>query len=242
MAKVTEIAPDLFRISTYVAAADFQFNSFLLRDTEPLLFHTNLRAFYPEIRDAVATVIDPASLRWVGFSHFESDECGSLNDWLAAAPAAQPLCSRIGAVVTVNDFADRPARTLGEGEVLETGRFRFRVIDTPHLPHGWDACLLFEETGRTLFCSDLFAHTGDVAPVIESDPVGRARAHIEAGMAGPLAHSIPYTARIGAMLGDLAELRPAMLATMHGSSFAGDGAGAIRDYASMLEETIGAAG
>ncbi|MSP79852.1 MAG: MBL fold metallo-hydrolase [Rhodospirillales bacterium] len=239
MAHVTEIAPDIFRLSAYNKQANFQFNSFLVRDAEPVLVHTNLRAAFGEIRDAVAHLIDPAKLRYIAFSHFESDECGSLNDWLALAPAAEPLCSVVGARVTVNDFAIRPARTLAAGEALATGAKRLRVINTPHVPHGWDACLFFEETGRTLFVSDLMGHNGDVEPVITGDIVGRSRAYTAAQMTGPMAHSTPYTAQTKKIVLDLAGLEPKTLAAMHGSSFAGDGAGVLADYAVMLEETIG---
>ena len=156
MANVTEIAPDVFRLSAFHAPANFQFNSFLVRDAEPLLYHSNLRGFFDEIREAAATVLDPATIRWIGFSHFEADECATLNDWLALAPRAEAVCSFVGARTSVGDFAIRPPRVLGEDERIETGAHRFRVVETKHVPHGWDASLLFDETTRTLFCSDLF--------------------------------------------------------------------------------------
>jgi flavorubredoxin len=173
---ITEIAPDIYRISIYVPEIHLQFNHFLVKDDQPLLFATGLRAMFPLMREAVATLIDPARLHWIGFSHFESDECGALNQWLEVAPAAQPLCSVVSAMVSVNDFAIRAARALLPDEVLSTGRYRFRFRPTPHLPHGWDSGVFFEETERTLLCSDLFFHDGDVEPLIESDLVERARA------------------------------------------------------------------
>ena len=136
MAVLTEIAPDLYRISIYVPQANLQFNHFLIKDDEPLLFHTGLKATFPLVREAVATLLNPAQLRWIGFSHFESDECGALNQWLEVAPLAEPACSLTGALVSVNDFAVRPARGLTQDEVLSTGKYRFRFCQTPHLPHG----------------------------------------------------------------------------------------------------------
>ena len=172
---ITEIAPDTYRISIYVPEINLQFNHFLVKDEAPLLFHTGLKAMFPLMREAVATLIDPSRLRWIGFSHFESDECGALNQWLEVAPSAEPVCSQVGALVSVNDFALRPARGMVQDEVLTTGTHRFRFCSTAHLPHGWDSGVLFEETTATLLCSDLFFHDGDVEPVTGSDVVGRAR-------------------------------------------------------------------
>jgi flavorubredoxin len=235
MATVTEIAPDLYRLTVYHPQADFQFSSFLVKDDEPMLYHTNLRGFFDEIRDGVATVLDPATIRWIGFSHFESDECGSINEWLALAPRAEPVCSFVGALTSVGDFADRPPRVLEADEVLETGTKRFRVLETKHVPHGWDASLMFEETAATLFCSDLFGHSGDVEPLFEGDIVGRTTAYTETQQQGPMAQSVPFTSETRPILDRLAALEPATLACMHGSSFAGDGAGALRDLGAMLE-------
>jgi flavorubredoxin len=173
MAKTTEIAPNIYRISIYHPGAGLQFNHFLVKDDEPLLFHAGLRGMHAEIREAVSTLIDLSELRHISFSHFESDECGSLNDWLAAAPGADVICGQAGALVCVNDFIGREARTLADGETFTTGKYRFRYCHTPHLPHGWDAGVLFEETGKTLFCSDLFHQNGDVEPLTSDDVVGR---------------------------------------------------------------------
>ena len=156
MARVDEIAPDLFRISLYVPQLDLQFNHFVVKDDEPLLFHTGMRKMFPEVREAVAKVIDPATLRWISWSHFEVDECGALNEWLAVAPNAQAICSQVGAMVNIADFGDRPAVGLSKNDVIETGSHRYRFVPTPHLPHGWDAGVLFEEKTRVLLCSDSF--------------------------------------------------------------------------------------
>ena len=162
MAVISEIAPDIFRISIFAKWGDLQFNHFLVKDDEPLLFHTGLRGMHAEIREAVSKLINVSELRHIGFSHFESDECGSLNEWLAAAPNADVICSQVGALVCVNDFIGRESRALTNGGTFTTGKYRFRYCRTPHLPHGWDAGVLFEETQKTLLCSDLFHQAGDV--------------------------------------------------------------------------------
>lgn len=167
-ARVTEIVPDLYAISIYVQEFNLRFNHFLIKDDEPLLFHAGMKQMFPLVRDAVARVIDPSTLRWISFSHFESDECGGLNEWLSVAPHAEPVCGLVEALVSVNDFSIRPGRVLAHDEALETGKYRVRLRQTPHVPHNWEASLLFEEATRTLLCSDLFTHEGDVEPVIES--------------------------------------------------------------------------
>ena len=172
MARIDEIAPDLYRVSIYAPQFDLQFNHFLIKDEEPLLFHTGMRGMFPEVREAIARLIDPAALRWISWSHFEVDECGALNEWLAVAPQAQAICSQVGAAVNIQDFADRPPRGLSKDEVIETGRHRYRFVPTPHLPHGWDAGVLFEETSGVLLCSDLFHQLGDVEPVTSADVLG----------------------------------------------------------------------
>ena len=237
---VTEICSDVYRISTYAPDYGIQFNQFLVADDEPFLMHTGFKKMFAGTRDAVASVLDPARLRWIGFSHFESDECGALNEWLAAAPQAQAVCSFVGATVSVNDFAIRPARALADGEVLPTGRRRLRFLATPHVPHGWDAALFFEETERTLLCSDLFFQPGEPQPLTTADLVGPARAAIIAGQSGPLARDMPYTPYTDATLQRLADLKPRTLAVMHGSSFSGDAERALRELARVLAETLGA--
>jgi flavorubredoxin len=237
--KVTEIAPDVYRISTFHPEYGIQFNQFLIKDDEPFLMHTGFKKMFSSTLERVSSIITPSKLRWIGFSHFESDECGALNEWLEIAPHAQAVCSFVGAMVSVNDFADRPARALSDNEALEIGRHRLRFLATPHVPHGWDAGLFFEENDRTLLCSDLFFHPGDPEPMIESGVVERARESIIAGMAGPLAKDMPYTPYTDSTLYRLAALEPQTLALMHGSSFRGDCREAIISLAEIIGEMIG---
>lgn len=237
--QVNEIAPDVYRISIYVPQINLQFNHFLVRDDEPLLFHAGMRKMFPVVRQGVASVMDPGRIRWISFSHFEADECGALNQWLAIAPKAEAVCGELGVLVSVNDFADRPARGLNRQDVLTTGKYRFRYIPTPHLPHGWDAGVCFEETQRTLFCSDLFHHTGDVEPVTESDVLGRVRQALVEYQAHPLlANYVPYTQHTHRILHQLADLSPRTLATQHGSTFVGDGQRAISNLAEVMREVL----
>ncbi|MHC4953042.1 MAG: oxygen-binding di-iron domain-containing protein [Planctomycetota bacterium] len=238
-AVVTEIGPDLYRLSIFAPDFDLQFNHFLVDDEQPLLYHAGLRGMFAPLRDAVAKVIDPARLRWVGFSHFESDECGGLNDWLAVAPEAQPVCSDLSAMVSVNDFSSRPALGLADNDVLSTGKYRFRMCRTPHLPHGWDASVLFEETQKTLLCSDLFHQVGEAEPLTTADVVGRSTDAMNAYQGGVLADYAPYTPNTGALFQKLAALRPERLAIMHGSSFEGDGARALIDLSTAFKDVFG---
>jgi flavorubredoxin len=237
-ANVAEIAPDVYRISTFHPEYGIQFNQFLIRDDEPFLMHTGFKKMFPITLAAVASMIDPAKLRWIGFSHFESDECGALNEWLATAPHAEALCSQVGAMVMVNDFADRPAHALNDDEVLPIGKRRLRFLATPHVPHSWDAGLFFEEEERTLFCSDLFFHPNDPEPLIESGLVERAHDAMIAGLSSPLAKDMPYTPYTDSTLQRLAALKPQALAVMHGSSFRGDGGKAIVDLAKIVNEVL----
>ena len=239
MTAVTEIAPDVYRISAYAPDIKLQFNHFLVKDKEPLLYHTGMKGIYPVVRDAVARIIDPATIRWIGFSHFESDESGSLNEWLQAAPLAQPLCTVVGALVNVTDFAIRTPRWIPEEDVLDTGKYRFRLYATHHLPHSWDAGFLFEETNRTLFASDLFLHGGDAEPLVDTDIVERARKAMIDFQSTQLLNSSSYSSITGRQMAKLAALQPKTLAIMHGSSFAGDGGKAIRNLASVMKEVLG---
>ncbi len=239
MATVTEIAPDTYRISVFVPEFNHQFNHFLEKDDEPILFHTGYRGHFSEVREGVASVMDPSRIRWISFSHFESDECGALNEWLEIAPDAQPACSDLGAAVSVNDFSIRPPKGMADGEVLSTGKRRFRLCRTPHLPHGWDAAVLFEETSKTLLCSDLFHQVGKVEPLTESDVVGRSRDAMREYKGGILADYAPYTHYTDKTFQKLAALRPSTLAIMHGSSFTGDGERALRDLAVVFKEIFG---
>jgi flavorubredoxin len=235
---VTEIAPDVYRISTFVPEIDLQFNQFLIKDDEPLLFHTGMNGLFPAVHGAVATIMDPSRIRWISFSHFEADECGSLNQWLQIAPNAQPVCSLVGALVSINDFALRPAKGMNDGEVLSTGKYRYRFARTPHVPHCWEAGMLFEETNGTLFCTDLFHQGGDVAPLTESEVIDRARKTLIDYQAGPFANYMPYTKHTDGIMQGLAALNPRTLAPMHGSAYAGDGSRAIRDLAVVMHEVL----
>ncbi len=235
---ITEIAPDVFRLSLYIPEANLQFNQFLVRDEEPLLFHTGMRAIFPTVRDGVAQLIEPSKLRHIGFSHFEADECGSLNEWLEIAPNAEAVCSFVGAEVSVNDFASRPARGLMDGDTFSTGKYKFRFVQTPHLPHCWEAGLLFEETNRTLFTSDLFHQVGDVAPLTQESVIDRARATLVEYDATPLAGYMPYTRQTEKNMQKLIDLDPRTIAAMHGSSYSGDGAGALRDLGEVMKEVL----
>lgn len=238
MPTVTEIAPDVYRISVFWPEINLQFNHFLVKDEEPLLFHTGLRRMFPEVREGVNKILDPAKLRWISWSHFESDECGTLNDWLALAPNAQPACNFVGAMVSVNDFCGRESRVLTPKDVLTTGKYRFRYYNTPQLPHGWDAGVLFEETAKTLFCSDLFHHDGQVEALTHSSVLDRVRQTLTAYQAGPLANYVPYTPNTGRILEGLASLNPSTLAIMHGSSFSGDCRKSLLELATVMKEVL----
>ena len=238
-ARMTEIAPDHYVVSIYVPEFNLRFNHFLIKDDEPLLFHTGMKHMFPLVREAVARVVNPSTLRWISFSHFEADECGALNEWLALAPHAKPVCGLVGALVSVNDFSLRPAQALAQDELLKTGKYRFRFRQTPHVPHNWEASLLFEEVTHTLLCSDLFTHEGDVGPITESDVVERAKRSLIEGQKGPFANAYPFTPSTEPILHGLADLQPQRLALMHGSSFVGDGERALRDLAVVMKETLG---
>lgn len=239
MTNVTEIAPDVYRIAVYVPDFNLQFNHFLVRDDEPLLFHTGLRGMFPLIREAVAHLIDPSKIRHIGFSHFESDECGALNYWLEIAPNAEPVCGLVGALVSVNDFSMKPARSLTRDDTFSTGKYRFRFLPTPHVPHGWDAGVLLEETQGTLFCSDLFHQWGDREALTRDSLIERCREALLEAEAGPFAGYVPYTHHTGRILEDVAQWKPQMLATMHGSSFEGDVPKALRELAIVMQEVLG---
>lgn len=239
MPTLDEIAPDVYRISVYVPEINLAFNHFLVKDDEPLLFHAGLRGMFPIVREQLSRVIDPRTIRHIGFSHFESDECGALNSWLEIAPQAEPVCGLVGALVSVNDFAIRPPRALTKDDTFTTGKYRFRFIPTPHVPHGWDAGVMLEETRGTLFCSDLFHQWGDPEPLTRDSLIDRARDALLESEKGPFAGYVPYTHHTGRVLEDLAAYSPRCLATMHGSSFEGDAARDIRALAGVMREVLG---
>lgn len=228
--KINEIADGIYRLSTFVPEiappAGFAFNQFLVKGEEPLLFHTGLRKMFPETRDAVARIVPLEKLRWISFGHFEADECGALNEWLAVAPHATAAHGETGCLVSVNDFADRAPRRLTDGETIDLGGGkRVKFIDTPHTPHGWDAGVLFEESTGTLMCGDLFTQLGDGAALTEGDIVGPAIA------AENLFRYSALNPDMGATIRSLARLAPSTLALMHGPSFRGDGAAALHALA-----------
>jgi flavorubredoxin len=227
-----EIAPGIYRINTPIdipGGPGFNFNQYLVADDEPLLFHTGPRRLFPLVAEAIGRVLPLKGLRYVAFSHFEADECGSLNDFLAAAPAAVPVCSQVAAMVSVNDVADRPARALADGEVLRLGRHALKWLDAPHVPHAWENGFMMELETRTLLCGDLFTQGGSGAVALtESDILGPSEA-----FRAPMdyyAHS-PATA---ATLERLAREAPQVLACMHGSAWRGDGAALLRALAKSL--------
>jgi flavorubredoxin len=220
---VNEIAPDIYRINTPIAIPGvpdgFNFNQYLVVDEQPLLFHTGPRKLFPLVREAIENVIAVERLRYIGLSHFEADECGAMNELLAAAPNAVPLCGQIAAMVSVNDVADRPARALADGEALSLGKHSMKWFDTPHMPHAWECGLMMDTTTRTFFCGDLFTQGGaGKVPVTDADILGPSEAFRK--QMDYYAHA-PNTA---ATLARLAAERPTTLACMHGSAWRGDGA------------------
>ena len=232
---VHEIANGIYRISTPVPPSalpgGFTFNQFLIVDDAPLLFHTGLKGMFPLTKMAVEHVLGSADkLRYVGFSHYESDECGALNEWLAVAPQAQAVCSMVAANVSVNDYAIRPPRGLADLEELSLGKKKVRWLDTPHLPHNWETGYLFETTEKTLFCGDVFTHGGhDVAPTTEGDIVGPSVAACNA-----FANMFSEGKGTRALFDKLARTEATTLAIMHGSSYRGNGAKVLRDLADAL--------
>jgi flavorubredoxin len=239
MYQINEIAPDVYRISVFVPEIQLQFNHFLIKDDEPLLYHAGLKLMFPLLLDAVKTLIDPAQIRWIGFSHFEVDECGALNEWLQIAPNAKAVCSEVGALVNMTDYAIRPALAMKSNDVLETGKRRYRFIRTPHLPHGWDAGVMFEETDKTLLCSDLFHQNGNLVAITDKDILDAHKTSLLNYEKGPLMDYTPYNHKTKALLYQLAELAPKTLATMHGSSFHGDCAKALQELDGVMKEVWG---
>ena len=229
---IDEIADRIYRISTPVEipGGGFSFNQYLIDDDAPLLFHTGLRKLFPVVSEAVGRILPIGSLRYIGFSHFEADECGALNDFLAAAPHAEPLCGQVAAMVSVGDFADRPPRALQDDETLSLGRHQVRWLDTPHLPHAWECGFLMETATATLLCGDLFTQGGSTNPALtESDilePSEAFRRQMD---------YFSHTRNAREMLERLAALQPKTLACMHGSAWRGDGAALLRALADSVE-------
>jgi flavorubredoxin len=230
--RVDEIAERIYRFSTFmprVGTAGFQFNQFLVDAEQPLLFHCGHRSLFPSVSRAMARVMDVSRLRWIAFGHVEADECGALNEWMDAAPQATVTHGAIGCGIWLNDQAPRPPRALADGEVLDLGGRRVRRLDTPHVPHCWDAGVMFEETTRTLFNGDLFTHGGDPKPLTDGDILEPAIA---------METQINYTSitpATGATIRRLADLKPRTLAVMHGSSYTGDAAAQLGRLAEFYD-------
>jgi flavorubredoxin len=229
--RIDEVSDGIYRIHTPLTEmpGGFSFNQYLVVDEQPLLFHTGPRRMFPLVREAIARVLPPERLRWIAFSHVESDECGALNDFLAVAPQAQPVCSQVAALVSVGDLADRAPRPLGDGESMSLGKKSVTWIDAPHLPHAWENGFLYESTTRTLFCGDLFTQPGAVhEPVVETDILGPSEA-FRAAM-----DYYSHTSRAAAPLEKLAGLGATTLACMHGSAWHGDTGKLLRALGTAL--------
>jgi len=237
--RTDEIAEGIFRLSTWVAEvappAGFTFNQYLIRAEQPLLFHTGPRHMFGDIRDAVEQITPVAGLRWISFGHVESDECGAMNLWLAAAPQAQVAHGATACMVSLNDLADRPPRVLADGEVLDLGGRRVRWIDTPHVPHAWESGLMYEEVTGTLFSGDLFTHVGD-GPALTREGIVAAAAQTE-----DIFKSTSLNTLTAGTIRRLASLNPRTLAVMHGSCFSGDGAGQLQGLADYYQGAFEAA-
>jgi flavorubredoxin len=229
--RIDEIEDSIYRIHTPIPAmpGGFSFNQYLLVDEEPLVFHTGPRRLFPLVREAIAQVLPLEKLRWIAFSHLESDESGAMNEFLAAAPQARPLCSQVGALVSMHDLADREPRGLADGETVTLGKHRLTWVATPHLPHGWDCGYLADLTTQTLFCGDLFTQPGaDHAPVVEGDVLGPSEQFRQAMDY----HS--HTIHTRALIEKVAAFAPRTLACMHGAAWSGDGAKLLRALGDAL--------
>ncbi len=227
---VHEVVDGIFRINTPVdIAGGFSFNQYLILDDKPLLFHTGLRKMFPLVYEAVGSITSAKDLHYIAFSHFEADECGSLNEWLGAAPKATPVCSQVAAMVSINDVADRAAIAMAEGDTLSLGKRTVKWLDAPHLPHGWETGYLIEKSMRTLLCGDLFTQGGaDLPAVTESDILEPSEAFRKS--MDYFSHSTKATE----LLEKLAREEPKTLLCMHGSAWKGDGASLLRALGKSL--------
>jgi len=230
---IQEISDRIYRINTPISipgAGQFSFNQYLIVDEDSLLFHTGPRKLFPLVREAIASVTDVENLRYLTLSHFEADECGALNEFLAVAPNAEPVCSRVGAMVSIDDYADRAPRALADEEDLVLGDHTVRWFDTPHIPHGWDCGLMMESTTGTLFCGDLFTQggPGDVA-LTEADILGPSE-----GFRKSMDY-FTHAPQTEETLERLALQAPTTLACMHGSAWRGDGASLLRALSEALD-------
>ena len=229
MSEVHEITDGIYRISHFDGNhAPVEFTQFLINDQRPLLFHTGAKGLFPQTLEAVKKVVDPASLSYISWSHLESDECGALNEFLGVAPKAEAVHGQIGVMLSVADFFDRPVRGLGDNEVLDLGQKKLRFLVTPHVPHAWDAILVFEETTRTLFCSDLFTVFGKPEPITESDIIEQSMAALK-----DLPGYLPVGPHTGAVFD--------RLAGHHGSTYNGNAVQALQDLRGELFKFAGMA-
>lgn len=234
--EVAEIADNIFRLSTFVPEiappAGFTFNQFVIVADEPMLFHCGPRGMFPFVSAALSAIMPVEQLRWISFGHVEADECGAMNLWLEAAPQAQVLFNPLGCMVSLNDLADRPPRPVGDDDLLDLGNKRVHVIATPHVPHGWEAQVMYEQSTGTLFCGDLFTHLGNGPAIVKSDIVGPAMVAEEAFHATSIGPATAPTIR------RLGQLHPRVLALMHGSSFEGDGTEQLEHLADAYERLL----
>jgi flavorubredoxin len=233
--RIDEIAAGIYRISTPVAVVPggFTFNQYLIADDAPLLFHTGLRRLFPHVRKAIDAVLPADRLRYIGLSHFEADECGAMNEFLALAPRAEPLCGEIAAMVSVADTADRAPRAMADGETLSLGTHEVRWLATPHLPHAWECGFLFETRTRTLLCGDLFTQAGAEHPPLTEHDI------LEPSEASRAAFDyFSHTKNLGPLIERLAETEPATLACMHGAAWRGDGAQLLRALGQRLDAAL----
>jgi flavorubredoxin len=242
-ARVDQIAERVYRISTYIAEigpTGFTFNQFLVDADEPLLYHTGMRRLFPSVSEAIAQVLPVEKLRWIAFAHVEADECGAMNEFLAAAPDAQVVHGELGCMLTLNDQAARAPRSLQDGEVIDLGGAglarRVVEIPTPHVPHNWESHVFFEQHTQTLFCGDLLTQLGDGPAIVGDDLIDAAIATEDLLHQTSLGPLVPTTYR------KLADLQPARLAIMHGSSYEGDAAGLLRAMADVYEQQFGCGG
>jgi flavorubredoxin len=231
--RVTEVAARVYQLTTVVPGAPVAFNQYLIAADEPLLFHTGMRGLFPSVSAAVSTVLPPTSLRWISFGHLEADESGSMNDWLALAARATVVQSQIGCMVSLGDLADRAPQPLLDGEQLDVGGHVVQWFDTPHVPHAWEAGLLYDTTTKTLFCGDLFARLGDYPASTTDDVVGPA---VEAEDEAP--GSLSLHPASGDTVRRLAELDVETLALMHGPAFTGDCHAALLDLAADFDRRV----
>jgi flavorubredoxin len=231
--RLTEIADGIHQLTTHDPDMDFGFNQYVVAGDESLMFHTGFRHLFPQVSETVGRVVPPDRLRWIAFGHVEADECGSMNEWLRLAPDATVVQSATGCMVSIADLADRPPRPLADGEVLDIGGHRLRWIDTPHVPHAWEAGLLYDETTRTLFCGDLFSQWGAYPATTSDDIVGPATADGDTSW-------MSLTPNTGDVVRRLADLDATTLAQMHGPAYVGDCRAALHELADYLDTVAGA--